>query len=281
MNCPKCGYAMSDLEAECPRCKLLAQQQPASAPLPPVQSSEPFKPASPKTPVLDLTKKPRRDPRLVALIALGVAVLLLLGALLYVLLHQTDTGTQVAQAPAQEVPPVQVTGPAVAVVPQESAVAATTEAGAVAQVPAVPLPPAATTAEGLAMQPQETVQPLTTGAQGVAAGKEEGCDPSKVVRWKTIYNLQGSGLTMTTIKVECPWRARFYTGVSPASELGLDNFTLAIPVPGMQEIPMAIASVSAPNKQGETIQTRSGTLTLTIATSFNNWTVLIDQGYFH
>lgn len=47
MNCPKCGYMMTDLEIECPRCKRMGATMKPPAPPSPPPSFQPYPPATP------------------------------------------------------------------------------------------------------------------------------------------------------------------------------------------------------------------------------------------
>lgn len=69
MECPKCGYAMSDFDIECPRCKRLeqrTQKQPTTVPPPPPPPQSPAeqpKVVCPPAPPVSRRSEPIRAPR--------------------------------------------------------------------------------------------------------------------------------------------------------------------------------------------------------------------------
>ena len=276
---------MSEFDPECPRCKVVAQQQASQpAPLPrvtPERPAEPAwgKPAPVKGPTLDLTEPPKRDTKTLALIGLGVAVLLLVGVLLWVLLHKNAAGPQIAGSNTQTPAPIQVTGPAMAVTPKETTGALTSGAQGLAQAPANALTPAATTAGGLANQPKENVTPLTTGAQGLASDEEQSFDEKSVRSWKTVYVTQGSGMEITpAVTVHRPWRIRYYTGQMQEQDIGMFIFAISVPWHGIDAVRVY---KSDPNVQGSMPLGMSGTFPLTVAaTNSKNWSLAVDQGEF-
>lgn len=229
----------------------------------------------------------RRGPNLRtwALVALGMAVLALLVALLLAMMRLNARSSAVAQTPAQPVAPLPSTGPAVAQAPAQPVTPEMSQVPPVAQAPAQPVSPLQTTAPAVAQAPQQTVPPASTTAEALAGGEQEQpCSTGNVKRWVQVARFTGSGLMTTpSITVACPWRLHYWTGVSPASDLGLDNFMIAYEstVPLMGRVPVAMVSVQRPRYEAYAFGPKALTNTpLTIATNFNDWIVIVEQGYY-
>jgi hypothetical protein len=59
MDCPKCGYAMSEFDTQCPRCKRMgAGAPPQASPAGPTPSTSPAAPAAPVVPVTPVLAHP-------------------------------------------------------------------------------------------------------------------------------------------------------------------------------------------------------------------------------
>ncbi len=295
MNCPKCGYAMTDLDVECPRCKRLPQTAaptPAPAPvaMPPVEPLPKAK-AAPVTAVAP----PRSGALTWALVGLGVAIVALLGALLWTQLRKPADGG-LAERPAETTAPAVApgaglaTGEQTAQAPaagsggvaqgQETAVPPATGQGNLAQTQDQPVAPA-TGAGGVAQGQQQNVDPAT-GAGGLAESEEEPWDPRLVRSWKVVYATRGSGMfTTPPIPVRRPWRVRYFTGISPeGGDEGLILPVIFSVFVGSGPLSLPIITVQQPQYSGWMPGSKRGPVTLQIVTAFNNWWIAVDQGEF-
>ncbi len=268
MECPKCGYLMSDFDVACPRCKLIAEQQPPpdAAELPPVNAATPEKETQAKAPVPVVVELPKRSDALTwGLIAVGLVIVVLLAVAIWTQLRKPavwqGSGT-VAETPAQQQQPAQAPpGGTLATEPQQNRGAALTDA------------------EGLLQGEERRVPAATTDAGSLAEGEEQWYEPRQVRSWREAYRFTGSGTTTTSpMTVRRPWRVRYYTGNASGSALDLDIFSI-FPNTGPLSLPIVTVQ-NQPNIWGEGYANRSGTFPLTIVTTYNNWVVSVEQGEF-
>ena len=288
MECPKCGYAMSDFDVACPRCKLMADHQPQPPPdaaeLPPVTAATSEKETQAKAPAPVVVELPKRPDALTwGLIAVGLAIVVLLAVVIWTQLRKPvawqGSGT-VAETPAQQHQPAQAPpGGTLATEQQQNREAAVTDAESLLEGEERRVPPATTDSENLAERPQQTVPPATTGAESLAEGEEQWYDPRQVRSWREAYRFTGSGtFTTSPMTVRRPWRVKYYTGTASGSTLDLDIFSI-FPNTGPLSLPIVTVQ-NQPNIWGEGYANKSGTFPLTIGTTYNNWVVSVEQGEF-
>ncbi len=295
MNCPKCGYAMTDLEVECPRCKALGQQAttaPATAPesLP---AAPQVKAKAKEAPVI--VAVPQRSGALTwGLVGVGAIIAILLAALLWTQLRKPSTAEQLAQRPPETQSPAQAGSENLAGGEQTTQQPTTTDAAGLAEgqgknvAPATGgeglaqagsqnVPPAAG-GPGLAEGQQQQVPPATTSAGNLAEDEEAPWDPSQVKSWRKVYQVTFSGMfTTPQIPVRRPWSIEYYTGVRPDNEMALDTFAI---FPGTGSLQVPVISTSQPNFHGTMPCYKRGPVTLQIVTMFNNWSIIVWQGEF-
>ncbi len=301
MNCPKCGYAMTDLDVECPRCKRMPEQQATPRPAPAATPPVPPVPLQPKAkdkaaPVVLGT--PSRSSALTwVLVGVGVAIVALLAVLLWTQLRKPVSSGQLAEKPLETQAPAQTQGEGLAAGGQTTQQPATTgaggvaqgqdtnvapagsEAGNLAQAQSQNVPPATSNAEGLAQGQQQNVPGATTDAGGLAEGEEESFDPRTVCSWRQVYVTSGSGMKITpALTLHRPWRIRYYTGQMQTSDMPWFIFAISVPTLGVDVVRVY---ESAPNTQGVMPMGKKGTFPLTVAgTNTVNWQIAVDQGEF-
>jgi hypothetical protein len=301
MNCPKCGYAMTDFDTECPRCKVLGRQPqaapaaaPPPAPLPAVQPAPAKAEAKSKEAPVIVAVPPRSSALTWGLIAVGVVVAVLLAALLWTQLRKPTGAGQLAQRPAEAQTPAQTGSENLAAGPQANQQAATTNQEGLAQSQGKNVAPAtggeglaqaenknvppATGGPPLAQGQQQNVPPATTGAGNLAEDEEQPWDANSVRPVGKVYQVTFSGMfTTPQISVHRPWWIEYYTGVRPDNEMALDTFAI---FPGTGSLQTPVISTSQPNFHGTMPCYKRGPVTLQIVTMFNNWSIIVWQGEF-
>ncbi len=303
MDCPKCGYVMSELDTECPRCKAITQRPPQPAPAPaqapPRQQAAPAKAMKSKEAVPVVVALPRRSDALTwGLIAAGLAIVALLAVLLVMQLRRPSQArmaaesTAQAQAPApapptgtlagqpqSQVPPATTGSDTLAQSTGQGVPPATTGADTLAQAQGAQVPPATTDTGALAQGQSQNVPPATTEGGTLAQGEEEWYDPRTVCSWRQVYVTSGSGLKVTpALTLRRPWRIRYYTGQMQTSDNPWFIFAISVPTMGVDVVRVY---ESAPNTQGVMPMGKTGTFPLTVAaTNSLNWWIAVDQGEF-
>jgi hypothetical protein len=271
---------MNEFDSECPRCKRQPAQEspPAPAPLP-VAEPVPVRPEPKGKAMPAVVPAPRSNTLTVVLVAVGVVIVLLLAALLWTQMHKSDNAASVAAIPQQKISPAASNAASVAAGPQTNQLAATTNAVSVAASPQQNAAPATTNAVSVASGQQQNVPAATTNAGGVAEGEDEApWQASQVASWAKVYDKTGSGqFTTPELPVHRPWSIEYYSGVSPASDLGLDIFSV---FPSTSSMQTPVITVSKPGYHDTQPCYKRGPTSLEIVTVFNDWRIIVYQGTF-
>lgn len=295
MECPRCGYVMSEFDAECPRCKRLGEQAASGASAPP-QASQPAPfpavepvppsetPAKAKTSAGMIVELPTRrsDAFKWAAIGVGLAVVILLGIMVGMQLRKSPAKPTVVQTPAQNKEAATTDSGTYASLPAQNKEAATTNSEQLAAGAQQNREAATTNAEDLAAGQQQKVNPAP-GGPGYAEDQEQSYDPRQVRSWREVARFSGKAGSQWTpnITVGRPWRVRYFSGTASEDDIDLGGLLPPFIVRGTQkDMSSDLTFATQPKQYGESYSSRSGTFPLQIMSLYDNWVVVVEQGEF-
>lgn len=280
MDCPKCGYVLSPFDEECPRCKRMG----AAAPTPTEQDAEQATEAAPGAPqpmpavlpavaakgqpqvqpVLPVSAMGQRrsDVLVWAAIGVGLAIVLLLGGLVWVLMHKQAPSQTVVQVPGAASPPAQSASPMLSAASPQGT------------------PPATTGAPGLGQGQLANTEAAKVPDLGLQTGEEDDTPGPEPATWRAAYQFRGTGnLTLPEIRVRKPWRVRCYTGEAQEQDFTLGaGFMIIRGTLGTTLIPHEIGHAGEPGLSTVWNGGRGGTFSLNVYSEYKNWIVIVDQG---